>query len=96
MADAPFVMKALGLRDNTQKCIRRQNEDPEIRKIINLIHSGEWESYRYSKQEPESMKCYVKVRNKLELENGLLYHRIHLKDHDEDPYQFVVPIKYRT
>ena len=28
------------------------------------------------------MKCYVKVRNKLEIENGLLYRKIRLKDHD--------------
>ena len=28
--------------------------------------------------------------------NGLLYRRIHLKDRDEDSYQFVVPLKYRT
>ena len=55
-----------------------------------------WGSYRYSKQEPDSMKCYVKVRNELEMENGLLYRRVRLKDHDEDSYQFVVPVKYRT
>ena len=95
-ADAPFVMKALGLVDDTRKWIRRQNEDPEIRKTIGLIQSHGWESYRYSNQEPNSMKCYVKVRNELEMENGLLYHRIRLKDHDEDSYQFVVPVKYRT
>ena len=89
-------MKALRLRDDTWRWIRRQNEDPEVKKIIDLIQRGKWESYWYSKQEPESMKCYVKVRNELELENGLLYHRIRLKDHDEDSYQFVVPTKYRT
>ena len=95
-ADAPFIMKALGIVDDTRKWIRRQNEDPEIGKIIDLIQSEGWGSYRYSKQEPDSMKCYVKVRNELEMENGLLYHRIRLKDHDEDSYQFVVPVKYRT
>ena len=42
------------------------------------------------------MKCYVKVRNELEMENGLLYQRIRLKDRDEDSHQFVVPTKYRT
>ena len=42
------------------------------------------------------MKCYVKVRNELEIENGLLYRRICLKDCDKDSYQFVVPVKYRT
>ena len=95
-ADAPFIMKALGIVDGTRKWIRRQNEDPEIRKIIGLIQSEGWGSYRYSKQEPDSMKCYIKVRNKLEMENGLLYRRVQLKDRDEDSYQFVVPVKYRT
>ena len=96
VTDAPFVLKALGLQDDTQRWIRRQNEDLEIKKIIDLIQRGEWDSYWYSKQEPDTMKCYIKVRNELELENGLLYHRIHLKDHDEDSYQFVVLVKYRT
>ena len=41
------------------------------------------------------MKSYVKVRADLELENGLLYRRLRLKDHDADTYQFVVPVKYR-
>ena len=75
-ADAPFIMKALGIVDDTRKWIRRQNEDPEIRKIIGLIQSEGWGSYWYSKQEQDSMKCYVKVRNELEMENGLLYRRV--------------------
>ena len=41
------------------------------------------------------MKSYVKVRADLELEQGLLYRRLRLKDHDTDTYQFVVPVKYR-
>ena len=36
------------------------------------------------------------VRADLELENGLLYRRLRLKDHDTDTYQFVVPVKYRN
>ena len=39
-ADAPFIMKALGLVDDTRNWIRIQNEDPQIRKIIDLIQSG--------------------------------------------------------
>ena len=73
-----------------------EDEDPEIRKIIGLIQGDKWESYQYSKQEPDSIKCYVKVRNELEIENGLFYRRIRLKDRDEDSYQSVVPVKYRT
>ena len=48
--------------DATRKWQRRQNEDTEIRKIIELIHNGEWSTYKYEKNEPGSMKSYVKVR----------------------------------
>ena len=41
------------------------------------------------------MKCYVKVRSDLEVEDGLLYRRIRLRDQEEDTYQFMVPRKYR-
>ena len=94
-ADAPFVMKSLKLGDATRKWKRRQNEDPEIKKIIQLLQEGEWSTYKYSKNEPDAMKSYVKVRADLELEKGLLYRRLRLKDHDTDTYQFVVPVKYR-
>ena len=93
--DTPFVMKSLKLGDATRKWQRRQSEDPEIKKIIQLIQDDEWTSYRYSKNDPSSIKSYVKVRTDLELENGLLYRRLRLKDHDVDTYQFVVPTKYR-
>ena len=89
-------MKALGLKDDTKRWIKRQNEDLEIKKIVDLIQRGKWNSYQYSKQESDTMKSYVKDRGDWELENGLLYCRIRLKDRDEDSYQFVVPVKYRT
>ena len=62
---------------------------------IDLIHNNDWSTYKYSKNEPSFMKSYVKVRADLELENGLLYRRIRLKDHEEDTYQLVVPVAYR-
>ena len=62
---------------------------------MEMIEQGTWSTYRYTRLEDESMKCYVKVRADLEIENELLYRRIKLKDQDEDTYQFVVPRKYR-
>ena len=94
--DAPFVMKALGLKDDSKKWARRQDEDQEIKKIIDLIQDDKWDSYWYSKQEADTMMSYEKVRGDLEIINGLLYRRVRLKDRDEDTYQFVVPAKYRT
>ena len=94
-ADEPFVLKSLRINEAIRKWQRRQREDPQIRKIIELIHNNDWSTYKYSKNEPSSMKSYVKVRADLELENGLLYRRIRLKDHEVDTYQLVVPVAYR-
>ena len=94
--DAPFVLKSLRISDATRKWQCRQSEDPEIRKIIEKLQNGEWLTYKYDKNDPVSMKSYFKVKADLELENGLLYRRIRLKDHDIDTYQFVVPVKYRN
>ena len=94
--DAPLVLKSLRISDPTRKWQHRQSEDPEIRKIVEKLQNGEWSMYKYDKNDPVSMKSYVKVRADLELENGLLYRRLRLKDHDMDTYQFVVPVKYRN
>ena len=90
-----FVLKLLRVNEAIRKWQWRQNEDPEIKKIIELIQNNEWSTYRYSKTEPSSMKSYVKVRADLEMENGLLYRRIRLKDHKTDTYQLVVPVAYQ-
>ena len=95
LADEPFVLKSLRINEAIRKWQHRQKEDPEIKKIIELIHSNDWSTYKYSKNEPSSMKSYVKVRGDLELENGLLYRRIRLKDYEVDTYQLVVPVAYR-
>ena len=87
LVDAPFVLKSLRISDATRKWQRRQSEDPEIRKIVEKLQNGEWSTYKYDKNDPVSMKSYVKVRADLELENGLLYRRLRLKDHDTDTYQ---------
>ena len=38
-----------------------------------MIEQDTWSTYRYTKLDDESMKCYVKVRTDLEMENELLY-----------------------
>ena len=91
----PFPGKSLQLGLEHQRWKRRQQNDPEISKIMEMMEQGTWFTYRYTRLEDESMKCYVKVRADLEIENELLYHRIKLKDQEEDTYQFVVPRKYR-
>ena len=93
--ESPFPSKSLQVGIENQRWKRRQHEDSEIRKIIEMKEQDTWSTYRYSKLDDESMKCYVKVRTDLEMENELLYRRIRLKDQEEDTYQFVVPRKYR-
>ena len=93
--DEPFVLKSLRMNEAIRKWQHRQNEDPEIRWIIELIKNNLWSTYKYNKNEPSSMKSYVKVQADLELENDLLYRRIRLKDHEMDTYQLLVPVAYR-
>ena len=93
--ECSFPNKSLQLNLEIQKWKRRQIEDPEIGNILDMIQQGTWSSYRYTRLDDEAMKCYVKVRNDLEIENELLYRRIRLKDREEDTYQFVVPRKFR-
>ena len=92
--DAP-VMKSLRSENATRKWQLRQQEDPEIKLIIQMIKSDLWAHYRYSKRDPESMKSYIKVRSELILHQGLLYRKLRLKNRDEDTYQFVVPTDFR-
>ena len=94
LEDIP-IMKSLRTDETTKKWKQRQNQDPEIRAIIRMIKDETWEHYRYSKKDPQSMKSYVKVRSELTLHQGLLYHKLRLKDRDEDTYQFVVPTEFR-
>ena len=60
---------------------------------MEMMEQDTWSTYRYTTLDDESMKCYIKVRADLEIENELLYRRIKLKDQEEDTYQFVVPKK---
>ena len=93
--DSPFPGKELQVGLQVRKWRRRQQEDPEISKILEMMEQDTWSTYKYTRLDDESMKCYVKVRSELEVENELLYRRIRLKDQEEDTYQFVVPREYR-
>ena len=89
------TMKSLRTGDSTRQWQQRQQEDPEIRTIIQMIKNETWAHYRYGKKDPESMKSYIKVRSELVVHQGLLYRKISLKNRDEDTYQFVVPTDFR-
>ena len=93
--ESPFPGKSLQLGIENKRWKRRQQEDPEISKIMKMIEQDTWTTYKYTRLDDEAMKCYVKVRADLEIKNGLLYRRIKLKDQEEDTYQFVVPREYR-
>ena len=64
----PFPSKSLQLGLENQRWKRRQQNDPEIGKIMEMIEQDTWSTYKYTKLDDESMKCYVKVRTDLEIE----------------------------
>ena len=88
------TVKSLRTGDSTRKWQQRQQEDPEIKTIIQMIKNETWAHYRYGKKNPESMKSYIKVRSELMVHEGLLYRKLRLKNRDEDTYQFVVPTDF--
>ena len=65
-------MKSLRTGDSTRKWQQRQQEDLEIKTIIQMIKNETWAHYRYSKKDPESIKSYIKVRSELMVHQGLL------------------------
>ena len=89
------TMKSLRIGDSIRQWQQRQNEDPDIKIIIQMINNETWAHYRYNKKDPESMKSYIKVRSELVVHQGLLYRKLRLKNRDEDTYQFVVPTDFR-
>ena len=58
----PFPSKSLQLGLENQRWKRRQQSDPQIGKIMEMIEQDTWSTYKYTKLDDESMKCYVKVR----------------------------------
>ena len=52
------IMKSLQTDGVTKRWQKRQNQDPEIRAIVQMIRDDTWEHYRYRKKDPESMKSY--------------------------------------
>ena len=93
--DCHAVMKSLQGKDVIRKWQQRQDRDPQIRKIVEMIKNNQWSTYKYNKREAATMKSYVKVRSDLILHHGLLYRKLRLKNHDQDTYQFMVPMEFR-
>ena len=89
------TMKSLRIGDSIRQWQQRQEGDPEVKIIIQMIKNETWDHYRYSKKDPESMKSYIKVRSELVVHQGLLYRKLRLKNRNEDTYQFVVPTDFR-
>ena len=65
--ESPFPGKSLQLGIENKRWKRRQQEDPEISKIMKMIEQDTWTTYKYTRLDDEAMKCYVKVRADLEI-----------------------------
>ena len=87
-----LISKGLQAGKNTQVWKRRQEEDPLLAKLKGQLRKGELEK---DSLDQHGLRDYRKVRRDLVLSGQILYHRVQLKDHDQETYQFVVPVKYR-
>ena len=73
----------------------RQEEDPTIRQVKELIKKGHFDMYKASSQDKGEIGAFAKSRKDMVILHDLVYRRVQLKDHDDATYQFAVPPKYR-
>ena len=52
-AESPFPSKSLQLGLENQKWKRRQQDDPEISKIIEMMEQDTWSTYKYTRLDDE-------------------------------------------
>ena len=73
------------------KWVKDQHEDLDIGAIIQLLKTGKLGKYVAKEMDSSGMQVFLKYREDLFLKNGLLYHRVMLKNHSELIYQFILP-----
>ena len=73
----------------------RQEEDPTIRKVKELVKKGQFDTYKADPNKKGEIRAFAKNRKDLVILHDLVYHRVQVKDHDNLTYQFAVPPKYR-
>ena len=93
--DQVFLNKGLRAGKGPNVWKLRQEEDPTIQKVRDLVKKGQFDTYKVDSNEKGEIWAYAKNRKDLVILHDLVYHRVQLKDHNDLTYQFAVPPKHR-
>ena len=99
LPNAVIPLKELVVRDELvltkDQWKREQNFDYSIRVLINLLHGNKLASYSCKKEDPEDLKCMIRMRKEFFLEGPLLYRKAYFKNTNKTVRQFVLPHQFR-
>ena len=64
--------------------------DPDIGPIVELLKTKQLQQYKAKEDDPSGMRVLLKYHRDLCLKNGLVYHKVQLKNHQLSIQQFVL------
>ena len=75
-----------------------QKDDPALYAIVKNLRPplNQFKDALKHMHDQKSIRAFVKARENLNMKNGLLYHKLHLKATGEDVWHFVVPKTHRS
>ena len=83
LPNAVIPLKELVIRDELvltkDQWKKEQSFDYSINMLINLLHGNKLASYSCNKEDPEDLKCMIRMRKEFFLEGPLLYRKAYLK-----------------
>ena len=68
-----------------------QADDPDIGPIVKLLKVTQLQQYKAKEDYPSGMRVLLKYQQDLCLQNGLVYRKVQLKNHQLSIQQFVLP-----
>ena len=72
-----------------------QDEDPTLKKFIDLLKTDRLMTYNCRKDDPSDLKCMMRLRKEFFMENNLLYRKAHFKLTGKRVKQFAMPNQFR-
>ena len=76
--------------------MKEQKADGTIAKAIQLVTVNKHLQYKCEPGDSDEFKTIMRFKKNLVLKDGLLYHKVDLKGHDQKVHQFLVPSQFRT
>ena len=76
--------------------LKEQKADGAIAKAIQLVTVNKHLQYKCKPGDGDEFKTIMRFKKNLVLKDGLLYHKVDLKGHDQKVHQFLVPSQFRT